>query len=693
MSLVFIGPDRVLGVGNNRVALYAPLLSAAISPESGDSPSTLIGVASDMAGWWDASSPTGLLGPGNTPVAVWSSSGRALIDLSGNSNNLVPFYNPASSNLPQGSPHLSGVLGGVGYPVTTSGLLQPALDPCSGWQLPGSSVGAVSSWTLYLVWSRPNWRQGTIFDTDPITLLTIGSQAILQIDSYGGNGRLVLFPGTGQVILSSNMARRHTHSVVIRYSPASGVDLWLDDAAVAQSVAWPPGMVSGAVLLLHDATPYGAAQCWLHEAALWNQALSDSELSDLITYSARWTRGVRKGLYLIINGQSNAINYSMNDGAAALLARGVAWYLGALAYNVLATTGSPASYTMQSGHGIYVVASAGYPGSFIEDPGDGSDPSGWSLGADGLAVQQALADLAAEDLSDLCGIVWPWNETDSLRQYGEYATFEAAAVRFLLLLRAMLGDTTNRIPLIWWNAIPYGSSDGVTMHRQVVQRIASDSAQNVVVGNPQTSDSNPRGSSWDPTTGIATGGDSAHRDSADNLRFAMLAAPIVARALMGAGCGDSITTVPETLPEVGGPAIVHVYMQSSISLIITIVHDKGTDIIVPLQAVTGLGFAVMDGGTPGNDGTLVPAISCQRLDATHLGIVLAGPLQNAAGLCQLFYPFGPVQIGRGNAVTDNFSTIEMPPGWNVSIDLGTSWNLNFPLSATFSGVPLSITAS
>jgi hypothetical protein len=691
MSLVLIRPGHAMGVGNNRLALYAPLLSETTSSGSGGSSSTLIQDVPGATGWWDASSPGGLLSPGNTPVTVWNSGGTALIDLSGNGQHLVPFHSPTSSTLPQGSPHLSGLLGGVGYPITTAGLLQPALDPDSGWQQPGSIASATSSWTWYVVWSRPNWRQGTSFDANPITLLKIGSQAILQVDSYGGTNRLVLFPGAGQIVVNSNMARRHTHSIIIRYSPASGADLWLDNTQVAQSIPWSPGTLSGPVLLLHDGTSYGAAQCWLQEAAEWNHALSNSDASGLITYAGRWMRGPRKGLYLIINGQSNAINYSMNDGAAALLAQGIAWYLGALAYNVLATTGDPTSYTLQSGHGIYAVTSAGYPGSFVQDLGDGSNPSSWSLGADGLAVQQAVAGLPAEDLSDLCAIVWPWNETDSLRQYSEYAAFHAAALRFLSLLRAMLGDTSNRIPLVWWNAIPYGSTDGVTMHRQVVQSIASNAAYNVIVGNPQTSDSNPRGSSWDPATGIAIGGDSAHRDSADNLRFAMLAAPVVARALVADGYTDSISTLPSALPKVGGPSIVHVYMQSSTTLIVTVVHDGGNDLIVPLQAVTGVGFAVMDGGTTGNDGTIVSAISCQRVDATHLQIVLSGALLYAASTCQLFYPFGPVQIGRGNAVTDNFSAIDMPAGWNAGTDLGTGWRLNFPLSATFSGIPLSNT--
>jgi hypothetical protein len=691
MSLVFVRPGHAMGIGNDLLALYAPLQSDVSSSGSADSSSTLIQTVPGAAGWWDASSPGALSGPGNAPATVWNTPGSALIDLSGNGRNLAPYSNPTSSNLPSGSPHLSGLLGGVGYPVTTAGLLQPALDPACGWHLPGSTVSGTSSWSWYLVWSRPNWRQGTSFNADPITLLTVGSQPVLQADSNGGSARLVLFPGPGQMVLSLTMARRHTHSIIIRYSPASGADLWLDNNKVAQAVPWTPP--AGAMVMLHDGTPSGAAQCWFHEAAEWTQALSDAEVTAIIAYAGRWMRGTRKGLYLLVNGQSNAINYSMNDGAAALLARGIAWHLGALAYNVLDTTGSPTSYTMQSGHGIYAVSSAGYPGSFVQDPGDGSNPSGWSLGSDGLALQQALAGLPAQDLADLCAIVWPWNETDSLRQYSEYNTFQAAALRFLSLLRAMLGDTSDRIPLVWWNAIPYGSADGITMHRQVVQSIASSPAQNVIVGNPQTSDSNPRGSSWDPTTGIATGGDSAHRDSADNLRFAMLASPIVARALVASGYTDSISTIPAALPSVGGPSIAHVFRRSNTVLVVTIVHDRGNDLKVPLQAVSGIGFAVMDGGAPGSDGTIVSAISCQRIDATHLQIGLNSALMNASSACHLYYPYGAATIGRGNAVTDNFSAMAMPSGWNASADLGTGWSLDFPLAATFSGITLSDTIS
>jgi hypothetical protein len=677
-----------MGLGSNRLALYAPLGSTTTNPIPPGSYQTLTQAVSGTAAWWDASSPGGLLGRGSTPVTTWNSAGSALIDLSGNGHNLIPFLSPVSSSLPVGASHLSGLLGGVGFPVKTSGLLQPALDPGAGWQVPASTVGPNSSWSWYLVWSRPNWRQGTSFDANAITLFATGSQALLQVDSKGGVNRLVLFPGASQFVLSTNMTRRHTHSILIRYSPASGADLWLDGVRVAQSAPWPAGMPAGQPMLLHDGTLFGGAQCWLHEAAEWTRPLSDTDVTAVLSYAGRWLRGNRKGLYFIVNGQSNAINYAMNDGAAALLAQGIAWHLGALAYNVLATYNGSA-YTMVGGHGIYDLTSSTYPGNFVRDPWDGSNPSTWSLGSDGLAVQRAVSALPSEDLADLCAIVWPWNETDSLRQYNEYATFKAAALRYISLLRSTLGDASDRIPLVWWNAIPYGSADGMTMHRQIVESIASDRSQNVIIGNPQTSDSNPRGSSWDPTTGIATGGDSAHRDSADNQRFAMLAAPVVARALAMAGYADSIPAVPPSVPRVGGPSIVHVYQQTSTVLILTVVHDAGNDLKVPLQAASGKGFAVMDGGAPGNVGPVVNAISCQRVDATHLQIVLGTALQHPSGACQLFYPYGQAQIGRGNVVTDNVSQMPMPAGWDVSTNLGTIWSLDYPLSATFSGIPLS----
>ena len=690
MAVLLVGPNTVMNVGAGRRALYASLPSAAVTPAIGAG--SLSQLAAPLAGWWDASSPIQLIGPGNAPVGTWGAPGSALADLSGGNQNLLSL-NTGSFASPQVHPHLSGLLGGAGHPTATPGLLQPALDPGSGWQIPSSSNNGGTNWTLFLVWSRPNWRQGSNADSSPITLVSVGGVPLLQIDSAGGSSRMILFPGAGQTVVATNMTRRHTHSIILRFSQTGGSDLWLDQSRVAHGVGSGFSSFAGPTLLLHDGKTLGSAQCWLHEAAIWTQAISDADIVSVLQYATRWVCGPRRGLYFLVNGQSNAVNYSEVDGAAELLAHGVAWHLGALAYNVLATTTSPTNFTMANGHGIYAIAGTGYPGSFVSDPGDGSDPSTWLLGADGLAVQQAIDSLPSEDLADMAAIIWPWNETDSLRSYGEYSTFHAAALRYLSLLRGMLGDTANKIPLIWWNAIPYGSDDGITMHRQAVQAIAASPTENVLIGNPQTSDSNPRGSSWDPSTGVATGGDTAHRDSVDNLRFAVLAAPVVAHGLMVSGYGDSLTSIPAILPRQGGPAISHVYRSSNTSLILTIAHDSGTDLNVPLQAATGAGFAVMDGGSLTNPARRVTAVACQRIDATHLRVELVSPLQNPSSSCLLFYPYGAEQIGRGNAVTDNFSSVSLPSGWQVNTQLGSAWNVDYPLSATFAGIPLSDTPS
>jgi hypothetical protein len=97
----------------------------------------------------------------------------------------------------------------------------------------------------------------------------------------------------------------------------------------------------------------------------------------------------------------------------------------------------------------------------------------------------------------------------------------------------------------------------------------------------------------------------------------------------------------------------------------------------------------MDGGSVASPGPIITATAASRVDATHLLVTLASAPASPAAECQVFYPYGSTQIGRGDAVTDNFSTLAWPAGWNMAGDLGQAWAIDFPVQATSYGVPLS----
>jgi len=686
MTLAFIAPGVAMGLGGGLRALWRPLRTSSGGSGGGGFTGPFPSAIPNLSGWWDAGQIASILSPSGAPVAGWNATIGSLADKSGNANPMLPFTT-GSGTAPMATPRVAGLLGAAGLIAGGSGLLAPALDPNLGWQVADVPAAANVAWTRYLVWTRPNWRQGTTSqNAAPVTLLRLGGVNVLQADSSAGT-RLVLFPASASVVLTGALDRRHTHAIVLRNTPGAGIDVWLDGARVATGVANPiTSATPQPMVLLHDTTTQGAAQVWMHEAATWERALTDPEVAILTQAQARWPVGPRRGVNLVVIGQSNA-GYSLTDGAWNLMAQGVAWYLGAAAWNVTGVWGSGSSYTCISGHGIYQESV--FPGSFVNDPGDGSNPAGWTLGADGLAVQTYLAGQSPADLGDIDFLLWPWNETDSLRPYAEKAKFMAAAERFLLLARGMLGRSATSLPLLWWNAIPYSNADGIQMHRETVAAIAADPTQNVVIALPMTSDSNPRGASWNPATGAFSGGDPAHRDVADNLRFGQLAAPIAARAALAAGRADSLAAIPAGMPTVGGPRIVHAFRESNTTVVITVQHDAGNDLLVPLLAAAGAGWAVMDGGSVASPGPVIAAVSCARVDATHLQIDLGAALASPSPQCLLFYPYGPTQIGRGNAVTDNLSQLQPPAGWDIGGDLGSAWSLNFPLAATTTPIPLS----
>lgn len=713
MSTILSGVgNKILMAAPGRPMLARPLADST-APATGSSgpptatPQTLSAVAG-LTGWWDAGTAAGLLGSAGAPMA-FGASASGVADKSGAGAALAVWHAAASgTTAPVATPRLNGLLGGLGLNMVVpptlpaSGQQLPVMDPDQGLLGATTSLGSATAWTLLLVWSRPNWRQSSTAAAS--TLLSVPGSSpgsgtpVLAADNNGGT-RLVLFPGAQQTVLTNALTRRHTHAVVLRNTPGAGVDVWLDAVQVAVAAPNPmASVVSAPLLFLHGGTGGGGAECWFHEAATWNAALNASGIAAVLAYEARWALGPRKGIQVLVTGQSNAGN-ALNDGAWHLLAQGVAWHLGALAYGVVGSYGSPPAATCIHGEGIYPVPALGLSGSFLNTPGDGSDPSTWTLGADGQAVRTWLqSNTAPADAADVAVILWPWSEDDCTRQYGEKATYGAAARRLLSLERGVLSRSAASLPQAWWSAIPfsYGNNDaGTQMQREVVADMAADPTQNVTVVLPQTADSLPRGATYVPATGIWTGGDPLHRDAADNCRFGQLAAPLVARAVLASGGGDTLPSIPAGVPAAGGPVVTHVYRQSVTTLVVTVRHDGGSALVVPAtQAALGAGWAVMDGGSPASPGRIVTATACVALNATQLQLTLGQGLANPSGSCRLFYPYGTGTIGRGNAVTDNLSTVAPPAGWNIAADLGSAWSLNMPVHIPMSpasGIALSDT--
>jgi hypothetical protein len=635
----------------------------------------------------------------------------SVADKSGNNTVLTPYHyavvgTPAAT---LAVPRVNGFLGAAGAPDATIATYGPSLDADWGLSHPGFELGSGAAWTRYFVWTRPNLRQGTYYvNAAPIPLLhcTASGTTILQADTADSN--LTLFPGTAsQFVLSAVLARRHTHAVILRNTPGVGVDVWLDGVQVASAIASPlAASANGQVLFLHDGTLQGSAQCWFHEAANWERALDAGEIATLISAQTRWALGTRRGVSMLVMGQSNAA-WFLESGGLLAMSQGIAWYLGAAAYTITAQEAggylSPARYTVISGHPISnstpppsIYQPGLGNGTFLTNPGDGSDPSTWSAGPDFTAVTDYLtgasAIVSAADEADIAFIIWPWSEQDSMLPYADKALYKGTVLQLLSMTRGVLGRSAASLPLLAWNAIPYESNDGVQMVRESIADLAAEPANNIIVFAAQTADSNPLNATYDPSTGIFSGGDPAHRDEPDLLRYGRIGAFAAGRAAVALGLCDTIpaTALPASgLPAKGGPQIINVYRASDTVIILTIQHDSGNDLIVPLQAANGAGFAVMDGGNVASPGNIITATAAARVDSTHVSVALASPITNPSSNAFFFYPYGSTQIGRGDAVTDNASLLTPPTNWDIASDLGSAWAINMPLQATTYPITLS----
>jgi len=467
-----------------------------------------------------------------------------------------------------------------------------------------------------------------------------------------------------------------------------------------------PATMPGQILLFHDNTVQGSAQCWFHEAACWTHALDAAAIATLNACEGRWVLGARRGVNLLVMGQSNA-EWFVQAGAPLALAQGVAWYLGAAAWASTSMPSgnynSPARYSMVSGHPISNSSPPLFPpglanGTFLANPGDGSSPTTWALGPDGQALTAYLtgaqALVSSIDEGDIAFLLWPWSEQDSTMPYTNKTLYKGSVSRLASLTRALFGRSADQMPLLMWSAIPYETNSGVQMVRESVLDLSLDPTQGIFIFAPQTADSNPLNSSWNPVTGLFSGGDPEHRDQPDLLRYGRLGSHMAGRVALTLGLSDTIpaSDVPMVgLPKNGGPSIIHAYQSAPTEIILTIQHDAGNDLIVPLQAANGAGFAAMDGGSVANPGVIITATAALRVDSTHIAVTLAQVPVNPADQCLFYYPYGSTQIGRGDAVTDNLTTIVPPAGWSMANDLGAAFAINMPLQATAYGLTLATT--
>jgi hypothetical protein len=402
---------------------------------------------------------------------------------------------------------------------------------------------------------------------------------------------------------------------------------------------------------------------------------------------------------LAMHGQSNSNFFAFSDGAALLQAQCVSAWLGG--------TGTPATLALEAmcvgGTGVDCGV-AGY-GSYLTWNGDTvSDAQTAMLSSTGSAMIAAIEALTSGQKGATLGLCVDWGETDSLWAgtgyagnggfgYGDKAVYKAALLNDFAQIRAAFGKTAAQLPILIFG-VTFGSSQGYAMVREAWAELAQNPANNLVWGLPQTGDDVTRGDNWSSATGLVTTGSpiAGHVDNTTNLIFAQRSSLAFARIIAASqgvsGCVSSVFGAGL------GPKIVAANLSGNV-VTCTVQHDAGSDLIVPLLAAQGVGFSVMDGGTAAEPAAQIQATACVRVDATHIAVTLASAPVNPAADCTLFYPLGannsaqPLQpIGRGCAVTDNFSAVLGAQGISLPSVTGAVWSGNYPIQS-----PMQITGS
>jgi hypothetical protein len=397
-------------------------------------------------------------------------------------------------------------------------------------------------------------------------------------------------------------------------------------------------------------------------------------------------------------GQSNAGYAETQDGALLAMAQATTFYLQAAGAPAVLTSwvNQGEAGTEVSGIGVMeIVTPALYAGAFLANSAgaaySAATAAAAALGVCGTGYSDYVAGLSEAQLSQVNALISYWGENDSLEfSPADKAVYKAAIVNLLAQIRGMLGKTAAELPMLFFGP-PYGLLPNYITYpptlREVWAELDADPAQNFHWAVRQTYDTISRNEFWNAATGVASGGntDGGHRSATDNVILFKRAALPAARAILAAN-GLSAALLPAALGAGTGPAITDATL-SGTDLMVTVTHDGGNDLVVPLLAAQGVGFALMDGGNTASPGNIIQAISCARVDSTHLLVTLASAPVSAHTQCRLLYPWAgeywavqpDTEIGRGCAVTDNFSTIVKPVGYDINAALGNGWAANMPL--------------
>ena len=397
-------------------------------------------------------------------------------------------------------------------------------------------------------------------------------------------------------------------------------------------------------------------------------------------------------------GQSNAGYAETQDGALLAMAQATSFYLQAVGEPAVLTSwvNQGQAGTEVSGIGVMeIVTPALYNGAFLANSAGASfsvaTAAVAALGTCGTGYSDYVASLNEAQIGQVNALVSYWGENDSLEYSpADKGVYKAAVVNLLAQIRGMLGKTAAELPMLFFGP-PYGLLPNYITYpptlREAWAELDADPAQNFHWAVRQTYDTISRNELWNASTGVASGGntDGGHRSATDNVILFKRGALLAARVILEAN-GLSAALIPAGLGVGTGPAITDATLSGK-ALMITVTHDGGNDLVVPLLAAKGVGFSLMDGGSTASPGNIIQGISCARVDTTHLLVTLANVPVSPHTQCRLLYPWAgeywalqpDTEIGRGCAVTDNFSAVTKPAGFDINAALGTGWAANMPL--------------